>query len=322
MVNAQFQKEMGWLLKTISSIDWESESFPLYQDLLAIPFFVLFFPLIRLILDRFIFEGIAKRLIFGKVHQKLDFETGVNRKRINKFKESAWKCVYYSSAEFFAIYVTIGEPWFTNTRSFWLGPDEDQVWPNLKMKFKLKALYMYAAGFYVYSIFALVFWETRRSDFMVSMVHHLATVFLLVMSYIVRLSRVGSIILALHEGTDVFLEVGKMSKYSGYQRIANVSFVMFVLSWLILRLICFPFGILWSTSYEVVNVLHEKSGYGSVPWVQYSVCNCLLVCLLICHIYWWRIMFRMLTKQIQSHGQISDDVRSDSEGEDEDDHED
>ena len=45
---------------------------------------------------------------------------------------------------------------------------------------------MYAAGFYSYSIFALIFWETRRSDFGVSMSHHVATVILIVLSYIFR----------------------------------------------------------------------------------------------------------------------------------------
>lgn len=53
-------------------------------------------------------------------------------------------------------------------------------------RLKLKAVYMYAAGFYSYSIFALIFWETRRSDFGVSMSHHVATVILIVLSYIFR----------------------------------------------------------------------------------------------------------------------------------------
>lgn len=45
---------------------------------------------------------------------------------------------------------------------------------------------MYAGGFYVYSIFALMFWETKRSDFGVSMTHHVATAFLIALSYIFR----------------------------------------------------------------------------------------------------------------------------------------
>lgn len=99
--------------------------------------------------------------------------------------------------------MTYNEPWFTTTRNFWVGPG-DQIWPDQKIKyvrhlldfegarsylatfllfylyqiittvilfprFKLKAVYMYVAGFYTYSIFALLFWETRRSDFGISM---------------------------------------------------------------------------------------------------------------------------------------------------------
>jgi ceramide synthetase len=110
--------------------------------------------------------------------------------------------------------VTYNEPWFTTTRNFWVGPG-DQIWPDQKVKyvrhlllfegisslvtfyylfilsvfslrFKLKAVYMYVAGFYTYSIFALLFWETRRSDFGISMTHHVATVCLIALSYIFR----------------------------------------------------------------------------------------------------------------------------------------
>lgn len=59
-------------------------------------------------------------------------------------------------------------------------------WLCLDFRLKLKGLYMYVTGFYSYSIFALLFWETRRSDFWVSMGHHIATVILTVMSYIFR----------------------------------------------------------------------------------------------------------------------------------------
>lgn len=51
---------------------------------------------------------------------------------------------------------------------------------------------MYAGGFYTYSIFALIFWETRRSDFGVSMGHHVATAILIVLSYIFRYALTGS----------------------------------------------------------------------------------------------------------------------------------
>ncbi|KAI6686279.1 hypothetical protein NL676_032192 [Syzygium grande] len=297
--------------------DWEGESYPEYGDFAVLPFFALFFPFVRFFLDRFVFETVGRRLILSKGQQMKDVESD-GRKKIRKFKESAWKCVYFLSAEILALYVTYDEPWFTNTRYFWVGPG-DQVWPDQKIKLKLKGVYMYAAGFYTYSIFALVFWETRRSDFGVSMSHHVATVILIVLSYIFRFARVGSVVLALHDTSDIFLEVGKMSKYSGAEMIASGAFILFVLSWIILRLIYYPFWIIWSTSYEVLLTLDKEKHPVDGP-IYYYVFNSLLICLLVLHVYWWVLIFRMLVKQIQARGQVTDDVRSDSE--DEDGHED
>ncbi|KAK9107181.1 hypothetical protein Syun_023192 [Stephania yunnanensis] len=295
--------------------DWHKEAYPKYEDFVVLPLFALFFPIVRFFLDRFIFENVASRLIFGKCHKMLDFSADDKRKRINKFKESAWKCIYFLSAEVLAISVTYDEPWFTCTKYFWVGPG-DQVWPDQKTKLKLKGLYMYAAGFYTYSIFALIFWETRRSDFGVSMSHHIATVMLIVLSYIFRFARVGSVVLALHDASDVFLEMGKMSKYSGCEGLASFTFILFVLSWIILRLIYYPFWILWSTSYEVLLSLDREKHPVDGP-IYYYMFNSLLFCLLVLHIYWWVLIFRMLVKQIKSRGQLGEDVRSDSEGEDE-----
>lgn len=296
-------------------LNWEEESYPVPKDFLVLPLFVLLFPSLRLFLDIYVFEGLARRLMLGKQHAMLNVETRHQRKKINKFKESAFKCVYFFSAELLALSVTHNEPWFSKTKYFWVGPG-DQVWPDQKTKLKLKALYMYSAGFYIYSSFALVFWETRRSDFLVSMAHHIATTVLLVSSYIFKFSRVGSIILALHEGCDVFLEIAKLSKYCGYELMAGFAFVCFVLSWTVLRLIYFPFWIIWSTSYEALLTL-DKEKHLVDGSIYYYLFNTLLLCLLICHIYWWMLMVRMLMKQIRARGKIDDDVRSDSEGDDE-----
>ncbi|GAA0153619.1 transferase [Lithospermum erythrorhizon] len=299
----------------LQNIDWEQESYPQYQDLLLLPLFFVFFPIVRLFLDRFVFEKLARRLIFGKKHHMVDLKNDVTAKKILKFKESAWKFIYFLSAEILVILVTYNEPWFKKTKCFWTGPG-NQLWPDQKYKLKLKGVYMYAGGFYSYSIFALIFWETRRSDFGVSMSHHVATVILIVLSYIFRFGRVGSVVLALHDASDVFLEVGKMSKYTGAESLASFSFIIFVLSWVILRLIYYPFWILWSTSYEVLQML-DKEKHKVDGSIYYYIFNSLLYCLLVLHIYWWVLMYRMLVKQIQAKGQLSEDVRSDSEAESE-----
>ncbi|KAL3501583.1 hypothetical protein ACH5RR_036032 [Cinchona calisaya] len=303
------------LLESVVSMDWEQESYPEYKDFLVLPLFAIYFPSVRFFLDRFVFEKLGRRLIFGKGQVTQDNATDEQRKKIRKFKESAWKCIYYLSAELFALAVTYNEPWFTKTKYFWVGPG-DQAWPDQKNKLKLKVLYMYTGGFYTYSIFALMFWETRRSDFGVSMGHHIATAILIGLSYVCRFARVGSVVLALHDASDIFLEVGKMSKYSGAEALASFSFVIFTLSWIVLRLTYYPFWVLWSTSYEVIQTLDKEKHKFDGP-IYYYIFNSLLLCLLVLHIYWWVLIYRMLVKQIKARGQLSEDVRSDSEGEDE-----
>ncbi|KAF3623114.1 ASC1-like protein [Capsicum annuum] len=172
--------------------------------------------------DLLMCRKVARRLIFGKGQEVIENETDERRKKIRKFKESAWKCIYFLSAEVFALVVTYNEPWFTNTKYFWVGPG-DQVWPDQMYKTKLKALYMYAGGFYAYSIFALIFWETRRSDFGVSMSHHVATAILIALSYNIR--RVSCVWTVLQTKPDVYVEKDERSCRQGTGRVMMLIYV-------------------------------------------------------------------------------------------------
>lgn len=49
------KSEMG-LTEYLSSIDWEQEAYPSYEDLAVLPILVLFFPTVRFFLDKFVFE--------------------------------------------------------------------------------------------------------------------------------------------------------------------------------------------------------------------------------------------------------------------------
>lgn len=64
-----------------------------------------------------------------------------------------------------------------------------------------------------------------------------------------RFFRIGSIILALHDASDVFMEAAKVFKYSEKELAASVFFGCFSVSWLVLRLIFFPFWVIKSTRF-------------------------------------------------------------------------
>lgn len=73
---------------------------------------------------------------------------------------------------------------------------------------------MYVAGFYTYSIFALLFWETRRSDFGISMTHHVATVFLIALSYIFRYTGYLDFFFIYHPSQVAFSYIFLLNTYS------------------------------------------------------------------------------------------------------------
>jgi hypothetical protein len=117
--------------------DWEKESYPEINDLVLMPIFAIIFPLVRYLLDSFMFERLGKRFISGfacSLKKGLsEVEKDGNYKRLAKFKESAWKFVYYLTAETLALTITYNEPWFKDTKQFWIGPDQ-QCWPDQKAK--------------------------------------------------------------------------------------------------------------------------------------------------------------------------------------------
>lgn len=86
--------------------------------------------------------------------------------------------------------------------------------------------------------------------------------------------RIGSIVLALHDASDVFMETAKVFKYSEKELAASVFFGFFAISWLILRLIFFPFWVIKASRFALlVNDF-------------ISLYLALVVLLLICFYYW------------------------------------
>lgn len=299
---------------------WNSESYPSAGDLYLFPLFALFFPAVRYLLDTYIFERAGRTYVLRLAHGPglmagvSDADRAALAKTHTKFKESCWKALYFFTAETFALSITYNEPWFTNSRMFWVGPG-DQVWPDIMVKMKLKLFYGFTGGFYLYSIFALVFWETRRKDFSLSMGHHVTTTFLIIVSYLTRFSRICSLVVALHDASDVFLELAKLSNYSGFELGATLNFVLFALSWLVLRILYFPLHVIRSTSIEAQSALHMHADKWYGPLVYYFF-NVLLIMLYVLHLYWFLLILRVIHKQL--FGAALKDERSDDEEEEDD----
>lgn len=137
------------------------------------------------------------------------------------------------------------------------------------------------------------------------------------------------------------MEAAKVFKYSGREFGASVCFGFFAISWLILRLIFFPFWVIratrfvfvfselvisnsfdsflvskalinhlsyhWFSSTDLLNCLNLSESY---PMFLYYIFNTLLIMLLIFHIYWWMLICAMINRQLKNRGKVGEDIRS------------
>ncbi|XP_027112485.1 ceramide synthase LOH2 isoform X2 [Coffea arabica] len=288
---------------------WKADVVPSAWHFLLAVYFAVGFAVARFLFDKHLLQEVGEEMTVQRVATWLLSNGSIplkinkaRRMKIAKCSESLWKLTYYATVELSVLLVIYGEPWFTDIQEYFRG------WPNQHLKPSIKLIYMCQCGFYIYSISALLTWETRRKDFAVMMSHHVVTVILISYSYITRFFRIGSIILALHDASDVFMEAAKVFKYSEKEFGASVCFGLFALSWLVLRLIYFPFWVIRSSRFASQTDTYDAS--------LYYVFNTMLLTLLVFHIYWWFLICAMIMRQLKNRGKVGEDIRSDSEDDD------
>ncbi|CAD5168018.1 unnamed protein product [Musa acuminata subsp. malaccensis] len=242
------------VMEALRWMRWELELYAAYGDFVALPFFVMLF------LDRFLLE------VCDSEHLK-SFLFNFPALCFLLLIPSHWLCSLYLEQVFIFFQESLCScllhrvnHGLQSTRYLWIGPG-DQVWPDQKIN-----LHVCCCILRILHI-CTMFWETRQSDFDVSMPNHLATLVLIQLSYIFSFAHVGSVVFAIHDASDVFLEVGKMAKYNVSEWLANTSFLLFVASWILPWLAYYPFWILRSTSYEAIltqdNEKHKFEGQHS-----------------------------------------------------------
>lgn len=164
--------------------------------------------------------------------------------------------------------------------------------------------YMFQLGFYTHSIYAHCLTETRRNDFVEMLLHHVATLILILASFSVRLVAGGTLIVIVHDVADVFFEAAKQLIYHKRETEANVVFGVWVLSWIVTRLVYFPLYII----HGVVWVSLAKLGY----YPLYGVLAGFLQVLLVLHVFWTFMIFSMIWRMITGEAKKIRDTREDS----------
>lgn len=273
-----------------------------WQDYGLAVFFALLLPLLRSLLKSHVFEPAGKwvfqkRGITGTKAEQAD--------RLRKWCESMWKMSIYILFTTMAYLVARGNVWFADTRHYWLGCSKFPPC-NLSVDKGVLLFYCVETGFYLQAIHFLMFIEVRRKDWLESMIHHVVTLALLAYSYYLNFTRVGVMVILIHDCSDIALEAAKMARYARRQDIATVAFVVFTAVWIASRVVYYPLVIIRSTLFETLYYA-RRHGIDADP--HYTIFNALLLVLFVLHVYWTYLILRILVLEV-SRGNAHD-IRED-----------
>uniref|UniRef100_A0A4W5JJ82 Ceramide synthase 3a n=1 Tax=Hucho hucho TaxID=62062 RepID=A0A4W5JJ82_9TELE len=147
--------------------------------------------------------------------------------------------------------------------------------------------YVLEMSFYGSLLFRVTF-DVKRKDFKEQIIHHLATLTLLSFSWCVNYIRIGTLVMLIHDASDILLESAKLFNYAKWERTCNSLFVVFAIVFMVTRLIIFPFWLIHCT--WVYPTLQYP------PFFGYYFFNVMLVVLLFLHIFWAYLILRMVKK--------------------------
>ncbi|KAF7665503.1 hypothetical protein LDENG_00141370 [Lucifuga dentata] len=249
-------------------------------------------------------EIVSLMSLCGKTQRQIEtwFRLRRNQDRpcqTKKFGEAAWRFFFYLMAFLAGLACLIDKSWFWDLRECW------RHYPVQPMERVHYWYYMLELGFYN-SLLLRISVDIRRKDFKEQVIHHLATIFLLSFSYCANYIRIGTLVMLLHDSSDILLESAKMFNYgSGWRKTCDTLFIMFTLVFFVTRLVVLPSKIIHTTLVLSMEVFE--------PFVGYYFFNILLMVLQALHIFWAGLILRMVYKFL--NGKMHKDERSDEESE-------
>ncbi|XP_072551742.1 ceramide synthase 2 [Salminus brasiliensis] len=246
-------------------------------------------------------RGLSKKLGWTERQVESWFRRRRNQDRpgvLKKFREASWRFLFYLCAFLGGLLALYDKPWFYDLREVWAG------FPKQTLLDSQYWYYMFEMSFYGSLLFSVAV-DIKRKDFKEQLVHHWATLTLLSFSWCANYIRIGTLVMLVHDASDVLLESGKMFNYAGWERACNSIFILFTVVFMVTRLVIFPF---WLIHCTWVYPLEQFE-----PFFGYYFFNAMLVVLLLLHIFWASLILRMVKKFF--FGEMKGDERSDEEEE-------
>lgn len=232
-----------------------------------------------------------------------------SKKAQTRFSEQSWSIAYYCCSFACGFYLYRTSPHWQNLDNIYIG------WPHYRMTSLFKKYYLVSIAFWLQQVVVLNI-EKRRKDHYQMFSHHIITCILVIGSYYYYFNRIGNLILMIMDSVDIFLSSAKVLKYAGFSVICDYMFVIFLISWIVLRhgVYNYLFYQAWTNSTTLMK--DSKCVIGHIQkrcWTP-SVINSflgLLGGLQIITCIWMYLILKVAHKVIMGHS--AEDVRSDED---------
>lgn len=218
-----------------------------------------------------------------------------NKTITTKFRGSVWRSFAYTVLLLFGLFTLCTEDWVLSPSQY------SYKWPANKTPYKIVLYYKIEMIHYALSL-VYVFIEPKMKDFNQMVVHHIVTLYLILVSYRIKFLRYGAPIMLLHDFSDPFMEIGKTLFYLKKQEIADQFFVVFAAIFVINR--CFLY-----TTFIVYPVV-QTSFVNESRLLMLGVKFC-LVSLAVINLIWAFMIGKMAVKLCKSGSLKDGDIRTD-----------
>ncbi|NXW41237.1 CERS4 synthase, partial [Nyctiprogne leucopyga] len=233
-------------------------------------------------------------LLVKKVETWFRHRRAQDRPRLmKKFCEASWRFMFYFTSFFSGLALLYDKPWVWDHNLCWLRYPQQPLLPALGW------FYLLELSFYCSLVVTLPF-DVKRKDFKEQIIHHIATITLIFVSYCANLIRFGTLVMLIHDASDYILELAKMLHYLKRKRLCEAVFIAFAVVFIISRLVVFPL----TTYYYFVTKFQ----------LFFIICllHAFLMTLQLLHIFWSYLIIQMILGVIL-HGAKRKDARSDTE---------
>jgi hypothetical protein len=246
-----------------------------------------------------ILSTVLKKNVFPRLGVALGISKA-NKKKQRKFANQLWLFTYYAGNSILGYYVQYDKPWFSvpqtmdHVGKMFIGL-YDEPTPLMVLQYSL------AFAFYSSELVSL-FIETRRSDFMEYVLHHVATIILFIFTWGGRDHTIAVFIVFLHDASDIFLCLAKCCHYVNFQAGVNAGLGLFVAGFVLFRFLCLP--------YVIVGCYYISPVMRKATVNFYARAFLLLFVIQLLHVFWFCLILRMVVRLVNG---VKGDSRSDSD---------